>query len=174
MNDFKKTYYLPEQLRPELKKPWGIPVLGAKNEVVKECEKIIKQKGFEKVITVGDYCSLVIPSHVKIFDGKVERKKVKNTLPYSLKCDNPAGTIQEQVWSVIEKAISEHKNVFVEGEEDLLVIPSVLLSEKNTAVIYGFVGKGVCIIEVSPEIKEQFKNILKKFNTTLPPAPPIL
>ncbi|PJA83031.1 MAG: DUF359 domain-containing protein, partial [Candidatus Nealsonbacteria bacterium CG_4_9_14_3_um_filter_37_29] len=50
-------------------------------------------------------------------------------------------------------------------EEDLLVIPSVLLSEKNTAVIYGFPEKGVCLIEVSTKMKKDLKELLKKFKT---------
>ena len=82
-----------------------------------------------------------------------------------LSCRNPAGTIQKEVWPIIKKAIKNKENVFVDGEEDLLVIPSVLLSEKNTAVVYGFPEKGVCLIEVSPKTKKILKELLKKFKT---------
>ncbi|HEX67672.1 MAG TPA: DUF359 domain-containing protein, partial [bacterium] len=53
----------------------------------------------------------------------------------------------------------------VEGEEDLLVIPCVLLSKPHTAIIYGFPKKGVCLIEVSKKIKKDLKDLLKKFKT---------
>jgi len=164
-----KTYFLPKDLQPELRKIWGIPILGKKNGVAKKFKGLVQKKKFKKVITVGDYCSFNLSSDIKIFDGKIKRKKIKIPLKwgadFSLNCSNPPSTIQKEVWPIIKKAIKENKNVFVEGEEDLLVIPSVLLSEKNSVVVYGFPGKGICLIEVSPKIKKVFKEILKKFST---------
>jgi len=160
-----KTYYLPEKLRPELRKIWGIPLFNGEKEVLKKFPQFIKKKKFKKIITVGDYCSLALPSDIKIFDGKIKRKKIRKLLKFSLSCQNPAGTIQKEVWPILKKAIKNNENVFIDGEEDLLVIPSVLLSEKNTAVIYGFPEKGVCLIEVSPKTKKILKELLKKFKT---------
>ena len=163
-----KTYFLSEKLRLGLRKTWGMPIFGRKSEVVKKFRKILKEKKFKKVITVGDYCSLNLSSDIKIFDGKIRRKKVNPPPKFSgetLRCSNPAGTIQEKVWPKIRKAIRKNKNLFVDGEEDLLVIPSVLLSNKNTAVVYGFPNKGVCLIEVTLQIKKNLKELLKKFAT---------
>jgi len=159
----QKTYILPEELKKELRKIWGVAIFGKKKGVKKRFEKFLKEKKFKKVITVGDYCSINLPSNVKIFDGKVRRKKIKKILPYSLKCKNPKGTIQKETWSTIEKAIKENKNVFVEGEEDLLVIPAVLLAPKNSLVVYGFPEKGICAIKVNQKIKKKIKNLLKQF-----------
>lgn len=159
-----KTLYLPNSLRPELQKTWGTFILGTRKEVIKKFEKFCKQRKFKKIIMVGDYCSLVFPSDIGIFDGKMRREKTKENLPFSLRCSNPAGTIQEEVWPVIKKAINENKNVFVDGEEDLLVIPAVLLSENNTIVVYGLFEKGICVVEVSEETKNNFKKLLSKFN----------
>jgi uncharacterized protein (UPF0218 family) len=161
-----ETYFLPEKLRPELRKIWGIPLFNGKEEILKKFQQFIKKKKFKKIITVGDYCSLTLPSDVKIFDGKIKRRKIRKLPKFSFSCQNPAGTIQKEVWPIIKKAIENNENVFVEGEEDLLVIPSVLLSEKGTAVVYGFPDKGVCLIEVSPQIKKIFKELLKKFKLT--------
>lgn len=158
-----RTYILPEKLKKELRKIWGIPIFGKKKEVKKKFDEILKRKKFKKIITVGDYCSLNLPSDVKIFDGKIKRKKIKKIPEFSLKCSNPAGTIQRKVWKILKRAIKKNENVFVDGEEDLLVIPAVLLSKKNTAIIYGFPEKGVCLIEVSPRIKTILKELLKKF-----------
>lgn len=158
------TLYLPTELRSELKKVWGIPIFGKEEEVAREYKRIIKEKKFKKIITIGDRCSLSLPSDVKVFDGKINREKIEKSLSFSLSCSNPSGTIQEEVWSIIEKAIKENKNVFVDGEEDLLVIPAVLLAKESSAVVYGFFNKGICLIEVSDKIKETFKELLKKFN----------
>jgi uncharacterized protein (UPF0218 family) len=160
-----KTFYLPGKLRSELKEIWGVSIFGGEKDVLAKYEDIIKIKRFQKVITVGDHCSATLPSDVKIFDGKVERKDVENILPHSLTCINPAGSIQSDVWPLIQEAINTNQNIFVKGEEDLLVIPAVLLSKSGFAVIYGFPGKGVCLIEVSDIIKKDFQRLLDKFDS---------
>jgi len=160
-----KTYILPKNLRSKLRRPWGKRFFGKEKEVLKEFEKFIKNKKFKKVITVGDFCSKTLPSNVKIFDGKIKRRKIKKILPYSLKCKNLPGTIQKEVWQVIKKAIKEEKNLFVEGEEDLLVIPSILLAPKNSLVVYGFPKRGICAIEINQKMKKKIKNLLKEFLT---------
>jgi len=161
----QKTYILPEKLKPKLRKIWGKTFFGKKKEVLKKFEKFLKKKKFKKVITVGDFCSREIPSQVKIFDGKIRRRKVKEILDFSFKVKNPAGTIQKEVFETLKKAIKENKNVFVEGEDDLLVIPCVLLAPKNSLVVYGFPKKGICAIEVNQKNKEKIKNLLKKFKS---------
>jgi len=158
-----RTYYLPTKLRRELRKVWGVPLFNGKGEVLKKFQRFTKKKKFRKIITVGDYCSKTLPSDMKIFDGRIKRKRVKNLPKFSLKCSNPPGTIQKEVWPVLKAAIKNNENVFIEGEEDLLVIPSVLSAEKNTAVVYGFPEKGVCLVEVTGKTKKEFRKLLKKF-----------
>ena len=158
-----KTFYLPEQLRDELKKVWGISIFGDEKEVSSMFDKMVRLKGFKKIITVGDYCSASLSSDVKIFDGKVKRVAVNYDLSADLKCYNPPGTIQAEAWAITEVAIKKNENVFVDGEEDLLVIPAVLLSDNGSAIVYGFPGKGICLIEVSDKVKEDFKKLLDKF-----------
>jgi len=160
-----KTYILPEELKNELRKVWGIPIFGNKKKIEKKFNKILEKRKFKKVITVGDYCSLNLSSNVKIFDGKIKRKKIKKLLPYSLTCENLPGTIQKKVWPIIKKSIKERKNIFVDGEEDLLVIPAVLSAQKDSAVIYGFPQKGVCLIEVNLKEKKKIRELLKRFET---------
>lgn len=165
-----KTYLLPAELKKELKRIWGKPFLGEKEEVIKKFKEFSQKKIFKKIITVGDYCSLTLPSNIKIFDGKIKREKINPSPPKftgrTLKCHNPAGTIQANVWPVLKKTIENRENLFIEGEEDLLVIPAVLLSEKGTAVVYGLPDKGICLIENSLEVKKEFKELLKKFEVS--------
>jgi len=159
----EKTYILPKGLQSKLRRPWGKKFFGSKKEVLKRFEKFLKTKNVKKIITVGDFCSKNLPSNIKIFDGKIKRRRIKKVLPYSLKCKNPKGTIQKEVWQTIKRAIKKEKNVFVDGEEDLLVIPSVLLAPKNSIIIYGFPGKGICAILVNKGIKKKIKKLLKLF-----------
>jgi uncharacterized protein (UPF0218 family) len=109
---------------------------------------------------------LNLPSDVKIFDGKIRRRKIKLPSKFIgkvLKSKNPAGMIKREVWQKIKKAIKENKNLFVEGEEDLLVIPAVLLAPKNSLVVYGFPKKGICVIKINKKIKKKIKKLLKLF-----------
>ena len=158
-----KTYFLTNELRPELRKIWGIPFFGSKKEVAEKFKKFCQKKKFKKIITVGDYCSQNLPSDIKIFDRRISRNKVGPLQKYSFTCWNPPASINIEVWGTLKKALAENKNVFILGEEDLLVIPSALLARKKTAVVYGFANKGACLIEVSPKIKKTFRGLLKRF-----------
>jgi pantetheine-phosphate adenylyltransferase len=159
----EKTYFLLNPLRRELRKVWGTPLFNGRRGVLKKFQKLTQKKKFRKIITVGDYCSKNLSSDVKVFDGKINRKRIKILPKFSLKCSNPPGTIQGEVWPVLKAAIKNNENVFVEGEEDLLVIPSVLLAKENSAVVYGFPEKGACLVEVTGETKKEFKKLLNRF-----------
>jgi len=159
----KQTYILPKDLREELRKPIGVTILGGRKEVLKKFKRFIGKEKFQRIITVGDYCSFEIPSDVKIFDGKIRRKKIKRGFPYSLSVRNPAGTIQREVWGKIKAGIKGKKNIFIKGEEDLLVIPSLLTAPENSLVVYGLPGKGICLVKSSPKNKSIFRDILERF-----------
>lgn len=158
-----KNLVLTNKIKLKLRKIWGIPIFGKKEEVKRKFENFVRGKNFTKIITVGDFCSQSLPSDVKIFDGKIKRRKIKKVLKYHLKCKNLAGTIQKNVWPKIKKVIEGNKNLFVDGEEDLLVIPAVILAPKNSLVVYGFPQKGICAIKVNEKIKKKIKNLLKLF-----------
>ena len=158
-----KTLYLTNKLRKELKKPFGAPILGEKAEIVKKFKKIIKRQGLKKIICVGDYCSSTLPADIKIFDGRIRRNKRVCTQEYFLSCKNPSASIDGGVWEVLKRAIRDNENVFVEGEEDLLVIPCLLLAKNKTGIVYGLPDKGVSLVEVSSKTKLDFRKILRKF-----------
>jgi len=98
----KKTYYLLNPLREELGKIWGVPFFGSDKEVIKKFKNFCQKKKFKKVITVGDYCSKILPSSIKIFDGKIERY-IPSCLPQKipkgfLRCSNPQASNNKEVW----------------------------------------------------------------------------
>ncbi len=160
-----KTFLLPSKLRLKLKKPLGLTIIGKRWLVVKKYQKFIQKNKFKKIITIGDVCSATLFSHVKIFDAKIKRRKIKKKFKFSFCLINPASTIQKTVWPIMKKAFKNNKNIFVVGEEDLLTIPSVLLAPKNSLVVYGLPNKGIVLIRTSKRTKKRFKNLLKKFKT---------
>jgi uncharacterized protein (UPF0218 family) len=53
--------------------------------------------------------------------------------------------------------------IFVDGEEDLAVIPLVLAAPSGAAVLYGQPGEGVVLRIVDASAKREAETILKAF-----------
>ncbi|MHA1821642.1 MAG: DUF359 domain-containing protein [Promethearchaeota archaeon] len=133
-----------------------------------------------------------------IVDGKTKRKEYN--LPVSegalkvIDIKNPAGSINGSAVSKLYEVIKERdiepigsKNegdkvkdnseaerylVMVEGEEDLLVIPLVLLGDNGDYIVYGQppitdlneeIPAGMVLLEINQELKGKIREILSKF-----------
>lgn len=158
-----KTFYLTNKARLQLEKPFGIPIFGKKKQVIKKFKEVIAKAKFKRIISVGDYTSLTLASDIKIFDGRIKRNTKAPIQKHSLSCFNPPASINKDVWKILKMALSKNKNVFIDGEEDLLVIPTILLAQKREAVVYGLANKGICLIEVCSKIKKYLRKLLKSF-----------
>ena len=166
-----KDLRLPESLRDELKKPLG------RFLETQEYLQLLKESGDKTIITVGDTVSksalsLGIRPKLAIIDFLTERKEVsKETreelekVPSTSRARNPAGVISAEAWDSIKSAIESKKTevLLIDGEEDLLTIPSVIEANDGTLVFYGLPGKGVILIVVEPNIKSTFTKLLEKF-----------
>ena len=51
----------------------------------------------------------------------------------------------------------------IEGEEDLLTMPAILLSPLGTYIIYGQFEVGMVVVEVTEEIKDMIKRFIIQF-----------
>ena len=51
----------------------------------------------------------------------------------------------------------------IQGEEDLLALPAILLAPLGSVVIYGQKDLGVVVVEVTEEKKEEVKKIINLF-----------
>lgn len=144
---------LPDQIRNNFKKPFGTLLHHP------------PKRKTSKTITVGDITSQnflkhgIIPN-LAIIDLKTKRLQQFQNLSElgfhhqpTKKVINPAGAIS---WELI-KSIQNPKQslILVEGEEDLAVIPAVLLSPLGTLVYYGQPDEGLVEIKVTPEVKQQ-------------------
>lgn len=159
-----KNLKLTEELRKEFKKPLG--------KLMKEIDfSLIEGK---TVISVGDEVSENLLKRnfnpkLCIYDKKNKRKpfepdNIEKFNAAQFKVENPQGTLTEKSIETIKEALkSEHAKIFVEGEEDLLVIPAINLAPAGSIVLYGQPNEGVVYVEVDSRIKEQMKNLIKKF-----------
>jgi uncharacterized protein (UPF0218 family) len=158
---------LPNSLREQMKTPLGI--LLPESQVDKNnIEKYLSPDSY--VITVGDRTTEkmigfgLIPS-LQIIDGLEKREKrepPKLDNATELTVDNPAAEITSQSIAIIKKAFTLQSPVrlFVNGEEDLLVLPVCIHAPKNAVVLYGQPNQGLVIVRITPEIRNKVQTLL--------------
>ena len=120
----------------------------------------IKEASF--LISVGDQTTKnlvdndLIPD-LGIIDNRIQRKDYNHDIIRTeniLEADNPAGTITENLWETIEEAISltlkdsENRIIVVKGEEDLAVLPCLLIAPEDAVVLYGQPNEGLVFVNV--------------------------
>lgn len=166
------TLRLPEFLRDELSIPRGTLVKGKEADVSKRVCEIIKKSKPSKVITVGDVVTRSVISaglipDLSIVDGKTLRgpeESIDYLVDDAYSLFNPPGLITADAWAVIEKALRRNGKikVVVDGEEDLLGIPVVLLAPKGSMMLYGQPNEGIVIVTIDNEIRRFAKSILNQ------------
>lgn len=167
-------YKITDRLREELRKPVGKTIEGKNKSVTEDLISYIKKQGFDEVICVGDVVSRDLIEHGfkpknVVIDGKVKKEPIDykdfilESYAKRFLIDNPPGMISKEVWRTMRYAFKTESAVIVDGEEDLLAIPAVLLAEDNSAVIYGQPHRGKVIIKVDEDRKKRVRKILKGF-----------
>lgn len=126
------------------------------------------------IISIGDETTnnllkIDIMPQIGIIDNKIKRKISKHTIDYDaviLNVHNPAGTITDDLWSIINRSfdlVHESKVlIVVDGEEDLAVIPCVLMAPERSLVLYGQPGEGVVLVETD-KVKKKARKMLDNF-----------
>lgn len=159
------NHRLKEMIRRKFKKPFG--------KIVKIDSNIKLSANF---ITVGDIVTKkaievgVVPK-LSIVDFKTHREQVftsfaqlglKSVADY--KVVNKPGTISKSLVSKIERCLKDKgmkQVIFIKGEEDLAVVPLVLLSPLGTDILYGQPGRGAVLINVNQDTKNKLYKILR-------------
>ncbi|OLE90712.1 MAG: hypothetical protein AUF79_09060 [Crenarchaeota archaeon 13_1_20CM_2_51_8] len=74
---------------------------------------------------------------------------------------NPAGVITLESWEAIKRAMKDDDAVIlVDGEEDLLALPSIVECPTNSLVLYGQPSQGLVVVDASPDVKNEASLIL--------------
>lgn len=179
----RKIFNLPKVLIPSLRMP-----LGRSFSSVDEYIYTIKERSTDLAtvfadtmwITVGDvvtyeFLKRDLQPTFSVIDKRTLRKAlnqeylqkiVHKDCLYAL---NEKGTISSDAISKLNKIINlEHKGaikqLIIRGEEDLLVLPIILMTPLGTEVIYGLREKGIVVVEVTEKTKQKVYNLLKLFD----------
>ena len=167
MTDVRKGRRVPDEKRELFKEPFGSPI--TENDLTKLDKR-------NKLVTVGDVVSLTahrcgVTPDVAVYDGMTERREMTEFAelvdnegwdPVIVK--NPAGTITAELSDAVRNALSGHGKTMIRviGEEDLAVLPCVLLSPIGTYVIYGWPGKGMMLITTDASSIKRTKELMKE------------
>lgn len=184
---FSSTLRLPEKLRPELRKPLGTIIKGSeedKNKVAAEVGKLLEKGKYTLSIAVGDIVSSTLEdagfsADIKIIDFKTQRKFLPSFSPNErFDAENIAGTIDSLSAKLLEKEIGKiidrnlpkgqspsgrKKTITIDGEEDLLVLPAILLAPLESVVFYGQRDVGMVMVKVTEKVKEQALDLISQF-----------
>ena len=165
------------QLRPSqaalqrLKEPFGKLLLGEPSKTMPELNSIISRLHPRKVVAVGDVVSretytIGIKVDLRIIDHVSMRKptgtfNLKQKTTYHVR--NPPGVITLESWEAIKRAMKDDDAVIlVDGEEDLLALPSIVESPTNSLVLYGQPSQGLVVVDASPDVKNEASLILRR------------
>ena len=152
----------------ELKKPLG--------QLYPNFEDAIDEiKSSKFLISVGDETFTNLIKHelypnLGIIDNLIQRKNYNHDIIPTeniLKASNPAGTITDDLWETIGKALELCGNgechvIDVAGEEDLAVLPCILMASEDTTILYGQPNEGLVVLKVS-DTKEMAQKIIDAF-----------
>ena len=162
---------LPEDRRHLFRTPFGT--------LYPDIDEVIPLIRDTTVYTVGDVvtCHLiqkgVVPA-IAVIDGHTMRIPCnRSPAVYSRRRSawNPPGTLTDDLIKALECAVADPGVlIFVEGEEDLAVIPLVLAAPDGAVVLYGQPGEGVVLCRVTAAAKEQARTLLSYFVEQTPGA----
>lgn len=178
----KSIYTLPKELIPVLRMPLGrsFPTISAYVSTIKAQKRKSGTFYLDNMwITVGDVTTyeskkIGIQPTLSLIDKKTRRKALNDTYTrkiiekdclYAL---NKKGTLTQDALIAIKSFfMMEHskaiKQIVIDGEEDLLVLPVVLLAPLGALVLYGMPGRGIVVIRVTEIIKKKVYNLIQKF-----------
>jgi len=160
---------LPKEMRGELKEPLG--------DVVAEADRErLNNKG--RIVAVGDMVTYHLleagfTPDVAVVDGKTEREEVDeeivecwSALPVVARVENEPATVSREVVDALRDALDDDNRslIEVEGEEDLVVLPAIVLASDGDMVLYGQPGEGMVYVEVNDEMRVRALDMLRRMD----------
>ncbi len=157
---------LPDYHRHYLQKPFS------KLITANQIKPIIKRQPPFLTVAVGDITALTfikqqLPLDLAVIDAKTRRQPylaAKKLLTISRYASNPTATITLDLVNQLQLCLKKtNQCLMVNGEEDLAVLPLILLSPLKTAIFYGQPYQGLVYIRVTEKSKQKALNLLRKF-----------
>ncbi|TFF91766.1 DUF359 domain-containing protein [Candidatus Thorarchaeota archaeon] len=155
--------------RMQLKTPKGELYKASEGAPEKAVAKRIEREEPPLVIAVGDVTSATLIDQgyqpdVCIVDGTTKRGKFEREFPSDREylIYNPPAVIYPEAWSTIDTAIHDDRKtlITVDGEEDLLGFPAVLLAPDGAVMLYGQPDEGIVWVDIEPDNRRLARELL--------------
>lgn len=156
-------------MRGRLKIPLGRLIAGEPSECFRALSEILRRERPRKIILVGDAVSrnaarAGLKADAIIID-ELEMRRPSKPFEYGskriIRVRNHAGTIEFAAWRAIEEAMDySDVLIMVEGEEDLLTLPSILAAPVGSVVVYGQPGEGIVLVFVDEPKKQEIRRLV--------------
>jgi len=162
---------LTSELKERLREPLGILIEGQPKENIDKMKHIVDKIRPVAIAVVGDVVSSMamaagIPIKIYVADGRVMRSLAglerAGSVDIIVRVRNPPGFITRESIDVLRRATEYNGSVWVwvEGEEDLMVIPLVLFMPIGSIVIYGQPHRGFVVVYVDEKKKAEMLHII--------------
>ncbi len=177
------AYRLTEALRDRLKTPFG-KLYRCKDEAC--LRDVVRSFGRPpKVIAIGDVTAYhllkagIVPDMCIVDDMNMRlpvdheiRKGTAHDSFVDIVVKNPAGVITQELIDAIRDHMASRSpvRIFVDGEEDLAVIPACEYAPIGSLVLYGQPHEGVVAVEVTEEKRRETLSLMKQMATDQSPS----
>lgn len=160
---------LPDNLRAKLKEPLGELIPGPPERSIMRLKEILKSERVLKIICVGDFVSRIlsessIPVDLSIVDNKTMRQETGSPQINSenvFRAVNLPGTLGMAAWTAISEALKKpHSLLIIDGEEDLLTLPAIILAPPRSLILYGQPGEGMVAVRNDEAKKSEIESII--------------
>lgn len=178
-----RKYVMPERLRARLRQPLGdiyYGSLGQEEMVVNEIIKTIKKTNAPMVFAIGDIVTESLNVHgftpsLSVIDRRSRREALMNQSTGKARYKkskvyrNAAGTIEGEVIRRLKQLRNKYLSLkiplqlVIDGEEDLIALPAIMLAPLQSFVLYGQYNLGVISVLVTEEVKKKVWSLLKEF-----------
>ena len=155
---------LPPGQRSFFKAPFGVLFFSM--------DEVIPDLTGKRIYSVGDVVTARLIQHrilpdVAVIDGHSMRTPCNRSpavFPRCIRVKNSAGTLTDELIEALDLALADPPTlIYVDGEEDLAVIPLVIAAEEGGVVLYGQPGEGVVVRVVDMMAKQRAKEMLALF-----------
>jgi GTP-dependent dephospho-CoA kinase len=169
------AFKLTPALRDTLKTPFGKLYRGKGDECLRSIVKSLKSP--TKIISIGDVTTYyllkagIVPDMCIVDDMTmrlpVDHEVRKGTAHESFKdvsVKNPPGVITRELIDAIKNNMNSSKpvRIFVDGEEDLAVIPACEYAPVGSVVLYGQPNEGVVVVNVTEDKKHETLSLMEQ------------
>ncbi len=162
-------FRLPDPLRVKLKEPLGELIPGPPEKSIIRLKEILKSEKVSKIICIGDFVSRVlaessIPADLSIVDNKTMRQETDSSQIDSenvFRAVNLPGTLGIAAWTAICEALKKpHSLLVVDGEEDLLTLPAIILAPSRSLILYGQPHEGMVVVRNDKAKRSEIESII--------------